>query len=94
MILLVYGDLSRAYLDTFLGHFPTRLTKLTESSQPSSLSGFQITLGKKVPQLTMITHHNKPPAKKIMPPHIQGMNDNYQLEIMSHIVLLVVIQLP
>lgn len=68
--------------------------KLTESIQPSSLPNIQIGLVKKIPQPTMITHQNKPHANKIIPPHLQRMNDNFHLKIMSRIVLLVLIQFP
>ena len=49
--------------------------ELTDSGQPSSLTGIQIQLVKQVPQPNVITHQYKPPAKKIVPPHLQCMYD-------------------
>ena len=51
--------------------------KLIDRGQPSSLPGIHIWLLKQVPQPNVVTHQYKPSVKKLVPPHIYGMNDPY-----------------
>jgi len=67
-------------------HVPDLKVKLAKGIQPSRLSGIHIGLVKQVPQPTVITHQDETPTKKIMSPHIQCMNDSFQLKIMHHIL--------
>jgi hypothetical protein len=61
--------------------------------KPSSLMHVQISLSKDVLQALVVSEDMNHIPKKIVPPHLQGMNNHSQFKIMHGIVFFMMTQL-
>jgi hypothetical protein len=67
---------------------------ILDQFKPSAFSQIKVLLSDDVLQALMISVDLALGSHDVMPPNLQSMNHNYQLEIMCRIVLLMFPQLP
>lgn len=66
---------------------------LSDEWQQLGLSSIQTWLIKKILQSTMVSHQRKFASKKVIYPHLKGVNDSCELQFMCEIMILMVVEI-